>query len=109
MGQAYLRRHCDGTVKLGQVSIMVWACFSNGRLGPLIVCETGGVNTDVYLKILKEGVVKFIDKLFMLNEASDTITVTSHDAYLFMHNNAPCHTAKKVEKYLKVQQIPIMK
>jgi hypothetical protein len=88
---------------------MVWGCFSNGKPGPLIVCETGGVNADAYLKILEEGVVKFIDELFTPDEASDTITVASHDAYLFMHDNAPCHTAKKVEKYLKDQRIPIMK
>lgn len=83
-------------MKSGRVSIIVWACFSNGRSGPLIICETRGVNADAYLQILVEGVVKFIDELFTPDEASDTIIVASHDAYLFMYDNAPCHTAKKV-------------
>src|SRR5579862_7152602 len=108
-GQAYLRRHCDGTLKSGSVSIMVWGCFSNGRLGPLIVCDIGGVNADVYLEILLEGVIEFIDELLTLEEGSDTITVATDDAFLFMHDNAPCHTAKKVQQFLKLRWIPTMK
>lgn len=94
-GQAYLRRHCDSTVKSGRVSIMVWGCFSNGKPGPLIVCDTGGVNADAYLEILSEGVIEFINELLTPEEGSDTITVATDDAFLFMHDNAPCHTAKK--------------
>ena len=108
-GQAYLRRHCDGTVKSGRVSIMVWACFSNGKLGPLLVCETGGVNADAYLQILSEGLATFINELLTPDEGSDTIRVATDDAFLFMHDNAPCHTAKKVQQYLKNQRVPIMK
>ena len=61
-----LRRHCDGTVKSGKVSIMEWACFSNGNPGALIVCDSGGpirLNADAYLKILEDGVVEFINTL----------------------------------------------
>jgi hypothetical protein len=96
-------------VKSGKVSIMVWACFSNGRPGPLIVCDNGAVNADAYLQILTEGLATFIDELFTPEEGSDTITVATDDAFLFMHDNAPCHTAKRVEQYLKVLRIPVMK
>ena len=72
-GQAYLRRHCDGTVKSGKVSIMVWACFSNGKPGPLIICDSGAVNADAYLKILSDGVVEFITELLIPEEGSDSI------------------------------------
>ena len=88
---------------------MVWACFSNDELGPLIVCDSRGVNADTYLKILLKGVVKFINTLLTPEEYSDTITIATDDAFLFMHNNAPCHTAKKVQQFLKLQRIPIMK
>jgi hypothetical protein len=88
---------------------MVWGCFSNGRPGPLIVCDTGGVNADVYLEILSEGVIEFINELLTPEEGSDTITVATDDAFLFMHDNAPCHTAKKVQQFLKLRRIPIMK
>ena len=88
---------------------MVWACFSNDELGPLIVCDSRGVNADTYLKILLKGVVKFINTLLTPEEGSDTITVATDDAFLFMHDNTPCHTAKKVQQFLKLRHIPIMK
>ena len=108
-GQAYLRRHCDGTVKSGKVSIMVWACFSNGKPGPLIICDSGAVNADAYLKILSDGVVEFITELLIPEEGSDSIRVATDDAFLFMHDNAPCHTAKKIQQFLKLRCIPMMK
>lgn len=108
-GQAFLRRHCDGTVKSGKVTMMVWACFSDGKPGPLIVCDTGGVNADAYLKILSNGVVEFINELLEPETVSDTIRVATDDAFLFMHDNAPCHTAKKVQEFLKLRRIPMMK
>lgn len=82
---------------------MVWACFGNGKLGPLIVCDSGGVNADMYLQILSDGVVEFINQLLKPKEGSDTIKVAFNDTFLFMHDNAPCHTAKKVEQFLKLQ------
>lgn len=88
---------------------MVWTCFSDGKLGRLIVCDSGGVNADAYLKILEDGLVEFINTLLIPEEGSDTITVATDDAYLFMHDNAPCHTTKKVQQFLKNQRIPIMK
>src|SRR5947207_10095766 len=88
---------------------MVWGCFSNGRPGPLIVCDTGEVNADAYLEILSKGVVEFISKLLTLKEGSGTITVATDDVFLFMHDNAPCYMAKKVQQFLKLRWIPIMK
>ena len=88
---------------------MVWACFSNGKPGPLIVCHFGAVNADIYLKILLNGVVEFINKLLTPEEDANTIQVATDDAFLFIHDNAPCHTAKKVTQFLKSQRIPMMK
>jgi hypothetical protein len=31
---------------------MVWACFTDERLGPLIVCDDGGIDVDEYEDIL---------------------------------------------------------
>ena len=88
---------------------MVWACFSDGKPSLLIVYDSGGVNTDAYLKILEEGVVEFINTLLTPGEGSDIITVATDDTFLFIHDNAPCYTAKKVQQFLKLQRIPIMK
>ena len=87
--------------------MMVWACFSNGKPGPLIVCDSGAVNADAYLKILLDEVGEFITELLTPEEDSDTIRVATDDAFLFMHDNTPCHTAKKVTQFLKLRGIPI--
>jgi hypothetical protein len=108
-GHAFKKRHCDGTVKSGKISIMVWACFSGGKVGPLIVCNSGNVNADRYLEILEDGAVTFIEELLASSEDPDIIEVATPDAYLFMHDNAPCHTAKKVTNYLKPRRVRTMK
>ena len=108
-GHAYLARHCDGTVKSGKVTMMVWACFSGTKVGPLIVCEMGSVNANQYLEILEHGVITFVNDLLTPPLGSDTITVATEDTFLFMHDNAPCNTAAKVTQFLKTRCLPTMK
>jgi DDE superfamily endonuclease/Transposase len=108
-GHAFKKQHCDGTVKSGKISIMVWACFSGAKVGPMIICDAGNVNADRYLGILEEGVITFIETLLTPPDGADTIEVATDDAFLFMHDNAPCHTAVKVTKYLKQRRIHTMK
>ena len=108
-GHAFKARHCNGTVKSGKVSIMVWACFSGDKVGPLIVCNAGNVNADRYLEILEDGVVSFINEILQPCEGSDTIEIAAKDACLFINDNAPCHTTTKVTQFLKRKRIPVMK
>jgi transposase len=108
-GHAHKPRHCDGTVKSGKITMMVWACFNGLKPGPLIVCDAGSVNADRYLDILRDGVVTFVEDLLTPAPGSNTITVATSDTYLFMHDNAPCHTAKKVTEFLKKRRVPTMK
>ena len=108
-GQAFLARHCDGTVKSGKITMMVWACFSGVGPGPLIVCEAGSVNADKYIEILNDGVITFVETLLKPERGADLITVATKDTFLFMHDNAPCHKAAKVTKFLKKRRLPIMK
>ena len=108
-GHAHLERHCDGTVKSGKITMMVWACFNGLKPGPLIVCDAGSVNADRYLDVLRDGVVTFVNEMLTPELGSNTITVATEDTYLFMHDNAPCHTAKKVTEFLKKRRVPTMK
>jgi transposase/DDE superfamily endonuclease len=108
-GQAFLPRYCDGTVKAGRVTMMVWACFTGSKVGPLIVCDAGSVNADRYLDILRDGVITFTNDLLNPPPGADSITVATDDTLLFMHDNAPCHTARKVTQYLKNRRLPTMK
>jgi len=88
---------------------MVWACFTGAGPGPLIVCDAGNINADRYLEILKDGVVTFVDKLLEVPPGADSVVVAGDDTFLFMHDNAPCHTATKVKKFLDKRRIPTMK
>ena len=108
-GQAFLARHCDGTVKSGKITMMVWACFSGVGPGPLIVCEAGSVTADRYIEILNDGAITFVETLLKPEPGADSITVATENTFLFIHDNAPCHKAAKVTKFLKKQRLPIMK
>ena len=88
---------------------MIWACFTGAGSGPLIVCDAGNVNADRYLEILKDSVVTFVDTLLKSASDADSITVAIDDTFLFMHDNAPCHTATKVTTFLKKRHLSTMK
>ena len=67
------------------------------------------MNADRYLEILKEGLSSFFNELLTSSAESDIIKVATSDAYLFMHDNASCHTATKVTRFLKTKRVPVMK
>jgi hypothetical protein len=71
---------------------MVWGCFTDKRLGPLIVCEEGGIGADEYEDILCDSLFSLIDDLLEPPEEPEMVRVATHDTYLFMQDNAPCHT-----------------
>src|SRR5436190_7469131 len=75
----------------------------------MIICDTGNVNVERYLKILEDGVITFIETLLTPSDDAETIEVATDNSFLFMHDNAPCHTAVKVTKYLKKRRVPTMK
>ena len=89
--------------------MMIWACFTGEGFGPLIVCDAGSVNADHYLEILKDDIVTFIDALLKPASGANSITMIIDDIFLFMHDNAPCHTATKVTTFLKKRRLPTMK
>jgi hypothetical protein len=66
---------------------MVWACFTGDRLGPLIVCEEGGVNGDAYAEILFDGLLGLIDGLLEVPKDATTIEVATENSFVFMHDN----------------------
>ena len=79
------------------------------RPGPLIVCDAGSINADRYLEILKDGDVGFVNGLLTPHQYPDSIIFATNDTFLFMHDNAPCHIAIKVKKYLRKQCLSIIK
>jgi hypothetical protein len=88
---------------------MVWACFTGERLGPLVVCDEGGIGADEYEDILYDGLFSLVDDLLQLPENPDTIQVADENTFLFMHDNAPCHKAAHILEFLKENHVPVMK
>jgi len=107
-GQRLNPRYVKKSFKSAQVKVMVWGCFTGNRLGPLIVCEEGGIGADEYEDILYDGLFSLIDDLLELPEEPETIQVATRDTYLFMQDNAPCHKAREILDFLEENQVPIM-
>ena len=91
-----------------RVAIMVWACFSLHHLGEMVVYPKGGIGSKEYLQTLDDALLPFIEKLFPETDDGDTIAVISQDAYVFMQDNAPCHSSKLCRQYFREKQLSVM-
>jgi hypothetical protein len=103
------RKYVKKTFKSAQVKVMVWACFTGERLGPLIVCEEGGIGADEYEEILYDGLFSLIDDILEPPEEPETIQVADTNTFMFMQDNAPCHKAHEVMEFLAENHVPVMK
>ena len=107
-GQRLNPKYVKKSFTSAQVKVMVWGCFTGNRLGPLIVCEEGGIGADEYEDILYDGLFSLIDDLLEPPEEPGTIQVATQDTYLFMQDNARCHKAREVFDFLEENQVLIM-
>ena len=87
---------------------MVWACFTGDRLGPMIMCEEGGIGANEYEDILYNGLFSLVDDILQTTE-SDTIRVEDENTFFFMQDNAPCHKAECILDFLSENGVPVMK
>src|SRR5205085_6607309 len=83
-GERLNPRYVKKTFKSTQVKVMVWACFIGERLGPLIVCDEGGIGADKYEDILYDGVFSLIDDLLEPPEDPETIQIADENTFIFM-------------------------
>lgn len=100
-GERLNRKYVKKTFKSAQVKVMVWACFTGERLGPLIVCDDGGIGADEYEDILYGGLFSLIDDLLEIPENKEEVRVADQNTFLFMQDNAPCHKQQKFSNFLK--------
>ena len=42
---------------------MIWDYFTWNRLDPLMIYESGGIESEEYIEILSEGLLSFIDDI----------------------------------------------
>ena len=107
-GERLNPKYVKKTFKGEHITIMVWACFTGDRLGPLIVCEEGGIGSDEYEEILYDGLFSLIDDLLQPPEDPETIQVATDHTYLFMQDNASCHKSTEVLEFLRENRVPVM-
>jgi len=77
-------KYVKKTFKSAQVKIMIWACFTDERLGPLIVCDEGGIGADEYENIIYDGLFSLINDLLKLPDDPETIYIANENTFLFM-------------------------
>ena len=107
-GERHNPRYVKKTFKSAQVKVMVWTCFTGERLGPLIVCDEGGISADKYEDIIYDGLFSLIDDLLEPPDDPETIQIADENTFLFMQDNAPCHKSTCVLEFLAENHIPIM-
>jgi len=108
LGERFNQKYVKKTFKTAQVKVMVWACFSGERLGPLIVCNDRRIEADEYEDILYDGLFSLIDDLLEPPEEPRTIQVADETILIFMKDNSPCHKSHKILKFLEENNIPII-
>jgi len=74
------------TVKHGKESVMIWGCFVDVKLGPLVVVD-GTINSEKYRNLLQDNLIPF------LNSLDDDL------AYIFQDDNARPHRAEATTKW----------
>lgn len=74
---------------------MIWGMFYAAGAGPLIQLH-GRMNANVYQNLLRQ-------------HAIPSLHLSANQPAIFMQDNAPCQTAKRIKQLLKAENIEIMK
>jgi len=99
-------KHCLVSKLKGQrIGIMVWACFTGGKISCLTILEHGGQGAQEYLRTLENGLIPFLNELFPMDDGDSILVVDPHN----LQDNAPCHTAPCIIQYLQQKHISILK
>lgn len=77
-------------------SVMLWSCITSEGPGPLYYCE-GTMNQQQYKRVLEEVLLPYLHDLD-----------PNEGPYVFMHDGAPCHTAKTVKNLLESVDLPVL-
>ena len=107
-GERLNRKYVKKTFKSAQVKVMVWACFTGERLGPMIICDEGGVGANEYEDIVYDGLFSLIDDLLAIPEDAEEVQIADENTFVFMQDNAKCHKAETVLEFLAENRVPLM-
>ena len=87
--EKFALKNICGKLDHGGVSVMVWACFCNDKLGPVAFID-GNMNSHIYTSILKTKLIPFIEALQQ----------DSHSNIQFQQDNSGVHTSKLTMTWL---------
>ena len=87
-------KNVRGKARDGDISQMIWACFVGNKLGPIAFINST-VNSDVYIDILHNNLLSYLDAL--AHEGISGIT--------FQQDNAWPHTSKKTSIFFYAAMI----
>lgn len=102
-GRNYVRRKTNErlsvkcvkkSVKHGGGSVMVWGIISAAGTGPLVRLH-GNITGEVYKQIIQQHALPYL-------------TSSEVQRPIFMQDNAPCHTCKKVKSFIAEENIDVM-
>jgi transposase len=93
-GERFLKECLTPSFKSGRESVMMWGCFVGDKLGPLILCPEGRMNSKKYCEMLEKGFLPFWRTL-------------SEDSIL-MQDGASSHRSKKTRAWFQEQGIATM-
>lgn len=96
VGEEFLDRNVDGTVKGGGGSLMVWGCVSWKGTGQLHRIN-GKMDAKQYCEILSES---------LLGTLSDHAIARNH--FIFQQDNDPKHTSRRAKAWLKDNGILVL-
>ena len=82
--EAYAKDCLIPTVQKSK-GVMVWGCFCNFKVGPLVLVE-GRLNAKKYIELLEHYLLPFINELRL-------------NSYTFQDDNAPAHSARLTESW----------
>lgn len=87
-------RYCKQTMKHGGGNIMVWACFSGKRLGPVHKISDK-MDRFVYKEILETKMLPYAEWNMPLR-------------WVFQQDNDPKHTSKLVKEWFQTKRIQVL-
>lgn len=87
--EKYDKKNIRTKLKYGGIKQMVWGCFYGNKLGPIAFID-GSVNSSVYISVLQDKLVPFIQALH-----DDGVT-----DIIFQQDNAKVHKSKLTGKWL---------
>jgi len=83
-GERLNRKYIKKTFKCTQIKVMIWACFTGERLGPLRVYDEGGIGADEYEDLIYDGLFSLIDDLLEPLDDPKMIHIANKNTFLFI-------------------------